>query len=66
MQQKMNVSIKSGIFPSVRALRAPRHVDEYFEMRRARRVLHALVAPVRDQWRTSLSGEDRHRMEDRT
>jgi carbamoyltransferase len=66
MQQKMNVSIKfRESFRPFAPCVLREHVDEYFEMRPGEDSPYMLlVAPVRDQWRTSLSDEDRRRMED--
>lgn len=66
MQQKMNVSIKfRESFRPFAPCILREHVDEYFEMRPGEDSPYMLlVAPVRGRWRTSLSGEDRHKMED--
>ena len=66
MQQKMNVKIKfRESFRPFAPCVLREHVDEYFEMRRGEDSPYMLlVAPVRERWRTSLSDEDRGRMED--
>jgi carbamoyltransferase len=66
MQQKMNVSIKfRESFRPFAPCVLREHVDEYFEMRPVEESPYMLlVAPVRDKWRTSLSDEDRRKMED--
>jgi carbamoyltransferase len=66
MQQKMNVSIKfRESFRPFAPCVLREHVDEYFEMRPGEDSPYMLlVAPIRDKWRTSLSDEDRRKMED--
>jgi carbamoyltransferase len=66
MQQKMNVSIKfRESFRPFAPCVLQEHVDEYFEMRPGEESPYMLlVAPVREQWRTALTDEDRRRMED--
>jgi carbamoyltransferase len=66
MQQKMNVKIKfRESFRPFAPCVLREHVHEYFEMRPDEESPYMLlVAPVREQWRTRLSDEDRARMED--
>jgi carbamoyltransferase len=66
MQQKMNVSIKfRESFRPFAPCVLREHVDEYFDMRPGEDSPYMLlVAPVREQWRTSLSDTDRLKMED--
>ncbi len=66
MQQKMNVSIKfRESFRPFAPCVLREHVDEYFEMRPDEDSPYMLlVAPVRERWRTTLSDEDRRKMED--
>jgi carbamoyltransferase len=66
MQQKMNVSIKfRESFRPFAPCVLREHVHEYFEMRPGEDSPYMLlVAPVRDRWRTTLSEEDRSKMED--
>jgi carbamoyltransferase len=66
MQQKMNVKIKfRESFRPFAPCVLREHVHEYFDMRPgADSPYMLLVAPVREQWRTALSDQDRARMED--
>jgi carbamoyltransferase len=66
MQQKMNVKIKfRESFRPFAPCVLREHVHEYFEMRPGEDSPYMLlVAPVREEWRTPLSDEDRTRMED--
>ena len=66
MQQKMNVKIKfRESFRPFAPCVLREHVHEYFEMRPDEDSPYMLlVAPLREQWRTRLSDEDRARMED--
>ena len=66
MQQKMNVKIKfRESFRPFAPCVLREHVDEYFEMRPGEDSPYMLlVAPVREQWRTPLSEDDRRRMAD--
>jgi carbamoyltransferase len=66
MQQKMNVKIKfRESFRPFAPCVLRECVDQYFEMRAGEDSPYMLlVAPVRDRWRTPLTGEDRARMAD--
>jgi carbamoyltransferase len=66
MQQKMNVKIKfRESFRPFAPCVLREHVHEYFEMRPGEDSPYMLlVAPVREQWRTPLSDDDRTRMQD--
>jgi carbamoyltransferase len=66
MQQKMNVKIKfRESFRPFAPCVLREHAHEYFEMRPDTDSPYMLlVAPVRKQWRTVLTDDDRARMED--
>jgi carbamoyltransferase len=66
MQQKMNVKIKfRESFRPFAPCVLREHVDQYFEMRPEEDSPYMLlVAPVKERWRTTLSEEDRRKMED--
>ena len=66
MQQKMNVSIKfRESFRPFAPCVLQEHVHEYFDMQAGQESPYMLlVAPVREQWRTELSEEDRRHMAD--
>ncbi len=66
MQQKMNVKIKfRESFRPFAPCVLREHVAEYFEMRPTDESPYMLVvAPVREQWRTRLTDDDRIKMED--
>jgi carbamoyltransferase len=66
MQQKMNVKIKfRESFRPFAPCVLREHVHEYFEMIPGEDSPYMLlVAPVREQWRTPLSDDDRAMMED--
>ena len=66
MQQKMNVKIKfRESFRPFAPCVLREHVHEYFEMRPGEDSPYMLlVAPVRDEWRTTLTDADRRAMTD--
>ena len=66
MQQKMNVSIKfRESFRPFAPCVLQEHAHEYFEVREGQESPYMLlVAPVRPEWRLTLSDEDRARMAD--
>jgi carbamoyltransferase len=66
MQQKMNVKIKfRESFRPFAPCVLREHVDEYFEMKPNEDSPYMLlVAPVREQWRTALTDDDRVKMDD--
>jgi carbamoyltransferase len=66
MQQKMNLSIKyRESFRPFAPCVLREQVDSVFEMRPNEDSPYMLqVAPVRDEWRTTLTDEDRRRMQD--
>jgi len=66
MQQKMNLSIKyRESFRPFAPCVLREHVDSVFEMRPNEDSPYMLqVAPIRDEWRTPLTDDDRRRMQD--
>ena len=66
MQQKMNLKIKfRESFRPFAPCVLQEYVDKVFEMRPNEESPYMLqVAPVREEWRTSLSSEDKLRMQD--